>query len=112
MQWKYPQKLPENRYLTKYCVRRVGRFMCMSNTFVLSNSSLDVTCTPQVYPVGIPVLYAYILWINRESLNPEIETGKVSPAQLEEILEKRRENPELVPSMFLWKDFGESFKLT
>jgi len=64
----------------------------------------------QVYPVGIPVLYGYILWINRESLNPKIETDEVAPAQLEAILQKRRENPDLVPSMFLWKDFGEIWR--
>lgn len=28
--------------------------------------------------------------------------------ELEEIVKARRENPRLVPSMFLWKDFGES----
>ncbi|CAM9644386.1 unnamed protein product [Ectocarpus sp. 13 AM-2016] len=76
-----------------------------------------------VYPVGIPILYAFILWQNRESLNPRVETGAVvnpradgSTARtsykakysedLEEKLEKRRRNPDLIPSMFLWKDFG------
>ncbi|CAN0541574.1 unnamed protein product, partial [Laminaria digitata] len=28
----------------------------------------------QVYPVGIPFLYAVILWKNRELLNPRIDT--------------------------------------
>ncbi|CAM9190499.1 unnamed protein product [Ectocarpus sp. 8 AP-2014] len=76
-----------------------------------------------VYPVGIPLLYAFILWRNRESLNPCVKTGAVvnpradgSTARitfkaeysedLEEKLEKRRRNPDLIPSMFLWKDFG------
>eukprot|EP00903_Cladosiphon_okamuranus_P012164 g11411.t1 len=76
-----------------------------------------------VYPVGIPLLYAYILWVNRESLNPRVEAvvllepdgqaakeGAASVAQqqedLQERIEKRRQNPDLVPSMFLWKDFG------
>ena len=75
--------------------------------------------TPQVYPIGIPLLYAYILWKNRDSLNPRPrasaggESGSEdgSPAKtqetLEETLKRRRENPDLVPSMFLWKDFGE-----
>lgn len=86
----------------------------------------------QVYPVGIPLLYAFILWINRESLNPRIESAemvdadsvaprvrvkteyggaKESPEELEERLKKRMENPDLVPSMFLWKDFGEGNKM-
>eukprot|EP00752_Nemacystus_decipiens_P008148 g7287.t1 len=75
-----------------------------------------------VYPIGIPLLYAYILWINRESLNPCAQaddasrstmammrsdyTLKETQAELEERIEKRRQNPDLVPSMFLWKDFG------
>ena len=102
----------------------------------------------QVYPVGIPVLYAVILWKNRELLNPRIHvepdsageaamesdpapaTGDEIPSatlataskgvtkkiytfeelqELEEKVEARKVNPELVPSMFLWKDFGESF---
>ncbi len=81
-----------------------------------------------MYPIGIPLLYAYILWKNRESLNPSqalkefprpesesegeaAESGGRSlpnePEGLKEKLEKRRQNPDLVPSMFLWKDFGE-----
>ncbi|CAN0013701.1 unnamed protein product [Ectocarpus sp. 6 AP-2014] len=75
-----------------------------------------------VYPVGIPLLYAFILWQNRESLNPRVKTGavvnpradgstdrityKANSEDLEEKLEKRRRNPDLIPSMFLWKDFG------
>ncbi|CAM9313997.1 unnamed protein product, partial [Laminaria digitata] len=77
-----------------------------------------------VYPIGTPVLYAAILWKNRESLNPRILTGpdgvdeSATGAEkaknywssqelqtLEEMVKARRENPELVPSMFLWKDF-------
>ena len=98
----------------------------------------------QVYPIGIPVLYAAILWENRELLNPRIHTtpdgadeaatraaqggGDGMPSwilcitstgqaknrysseewqELEEKVEARREHPKLVPSMFLWKDFGE-----
>lgn len=92
---------------------------------------------PQVYPIGIPVLYAAILWKNRELLNPRIHTepdvvdeaaagadsfvtlSTTSKGQtkknysfeelqmLEEKVKARRTHPELVPSMFLWKDFGE-----
>ena len=102
-----------------------------------------------MYPIGIPVLYAVILWQNRELLNPRIQVEpdganaaptKADPAGGDEILswtlatsskrqdksspcylelqelakrvKARKDNPELVPSMFLWKDFGESFKLT
>lgn len=104
-----------------------------------------------MYPVGIPVLYAVILWRKRELLNPRIHaaavtesnsgraddrtnesTGRagdagllssilrfvskgqtkteISPQELQELEGKvraRAEHPELVPSMFLWKDFGE-----
>ncbi|CAM9217775.1 unnamed protein product, partial [Laminaria digitata] len=77
-----------------------------------------------VYPVGIPALYATILWKNRDLLNPRIYTDGNTPTgvaradsgsrddkpatlqELEEKVQARRENPELVPSMFLWKDFG------
>lgn len=98
----------------------------------LSHSSLG-RVPIQVYPVGIPLLYAFILWINRESLNPRTQSAdavvadavvvdadsdpspnaktesvpKETPEELEERLKKRMENPDLVPSMFLWKDFGE-----
>ncbi|CAN0013328.1 unnamed protein product, partial [Ectocarpus sp. 6 AP-2014] len=101
-----------------------------------------------VYPIGIPLLYAFILWINRDSLNPGPRpkatdddddddeavaaaqdadasgwsvasrkagggggggdgehVSKETPEELEERLQKRRQNPDLVPSMFLWKDF-------
>ena len=96
-----------------------------------------------MYPIGIPLLYAFILWKNRHLLNPTLaaaaraeqerqaEEGKennqetegvdqsntggqrrkhLSPLQeeeLEKMVKLRRTNPELVPSMFLWKDFGE-----
>ena len=87
-----------------------------------------------MYPIGIPLLYAFILWKNRHLLNPtlaaaarveqerEAEEGKegnqetgqrrknLSPLQeeeLEKMVKLRRTNPELMPSMFLWKDFGE-----
>lgn len=81
--------------------------------------------TFQVYPIGIPLLYAYILWINRDSLNPRVveDAGGSRPDEevvaksasaseepelsVEERLERRLQNPDLVPSMFLWKDFGE-----
>ncbi|CAN0475629.1 unnamed protein product, partial [Ectocarpus sp. 12 AP-2014] len=95
-----------------------------------------------VYPIGIPLLYAFILWINRDSLNPRPRpkaandddeevvpaqdadasgwsvasrkanggggeyVSKETPEELEERLQKRKQNPDLVPSMFLWKDFG------
>ena len=104
-----------------------------------------------MYPIGIPALYASILWKNRELLNPRIQYGAkvvpygpdeaptssdgdadISPSdmalctrgkgvqtkngysrqelhELEELVEARRVHPELVPSMFLWKDFGETF---
>ena len=96
-----------------------------------------------MYPIGIPLLYAFILWKNRHLLNPTLAAaaraeqerqagdGKESDQKSEDVdqsniggqrmkhlsllqkeeLEKkvklRRTNPELVPSMFLWKDFGE-----
>lgn len=101
-----------------------------------------------MYPIGIPAVYATILWKNRELLNPRIhvtnttradrETTGTDPAngddvlstvpptkaqgtsadcfsslELQELSERvkaRRVHPELVPSMFLWKDFGESCK--
>lgn len=105
-----------------------------------------VLAAVKVYPVGIPFLYALILWKNRDLLNPRISTARdgadgvltraddsgdeatsamlcnpskilaknrLSPQEEQELEEKvqaRRENPELVPSMFLWKDFGESLK--
>ncbi|CAM9638404.1 unnamed protein product, partial [Laminaria digitata] len=73
-----------------------------------------------IYPIGIPILYAAILWKNRELLNPRIDTvptgadeeetrNSYSSEELQELEEKvkaRREHPKLVPSMFLWKDFG------
>eukprot|EP00903_Cladosiphon_okamuranus_P020452 g18772.t1 len=77
-----------------------------------------------IYPIGIPLLYASILWVNRESLNPRVESvirpepdGEIAKGgtpfpllapqeNLKERIEKRRQNPDLVPSMFLWKDFG------
>ena len=100
-----------------------------------------------MYPVGIPVLYAVILWKNRQLLNPRIRTepsgadeaatrahstgrdgipsnvlsitskgqtkNRYTFHELQELDEKvkaRRANPELIPSMFLWKDFGERRK--
>ncbi len=106
----------------------------------------SLRCPPpvpaQVYPIGIPVLYAYILWRNRESLNPRVRADcadggeqeqqegaassgaafsflkakneyltKESAEELQERLEKRKQNPDLVPSMFLWKDFSEKNEL-
>ena len=100
----------------------------------------------KVYPVGIPVLYAVILWKNRALLNPRIHTDpdganeaatRADPAgggeipstvlsttskgqtntytfeelqELDEKVKARTANPELIPSMFLWKDFGERRK--
>lgn len=97
--------------------------------------------------MGIPLLYASILWQNRHLLNPRIRPSSrlaehedvedagtngeaegnchskpiagasetagdlvASPAELQEQEERvrmRTTNPDLVPSMFLWKDFGE-----
>lgn len=73
-----------------------------------------------MYPIGIPLLYAFILWVNRGSLNPTIQPEVFAGADgdeqdislkheaddLQKRLERRRQNPDLVPSMFLWKDFG------
>ena len=104
-----------------------------------------------MYPIGIPALYAVILWRKRELLNPRIHTAvKFEPdstdgaatradsadgpgvlfwvyrilpnvhtknnlslqelRQFKERVRARREHPELVPSMFLWKDFGEGYR--
>lgn len=78
---------------------------------------------PQLYPIGIPVLYALILWKNRHSLNPRVQPnvdedsggGKV-PKEAQQTasetlgakLVKRSKNPDLMSSMFLWKDFSET----
>ncbi|CAM9812841.1 unnamed protein product, partial [Ascophyllum nodosum] len=76
-----------------------------------------------VYPIGIPLLYAFILWKNRHLLNPTLAAAaraeqerqagdgkesdqKSEDEELEKKVKLRRTNPELVPSMFLWKDFG------
>ncbi|CAN0419853.1 unnamed protein product [Pylaiella littoralis] len=107
------------------------RLSCNSDTHVWYEVYAGIMMA--VYPIGIPLLYAYILWINRESLNPSVKPANVvvetgldgapaapermvgthdvacdegSTAKLEERLRKRRQNPDLVPSMFLWKDFG------
>lgn len=105
----------------------------------------------QVYPVGIPFLYSFVLWRKRDLLNPRISSrcksesdgaseegagggfgigrdisssilltasnGQTkaywSPQELQELDEKvkgRTEHPELVPLMFLWRDFGEHLK--
>lgn len=120
-----------------------------------------------MYPVGIPLLYSFILWTNRESLNPRVRadaellergeatarlassahsrggshatseskrcgdtddeaegggsdsrkealsgTGERQETQevlnVEERLRMRQSNPDLAPSMFLWKDFGRN----
>lgn len=92
-----------------------------------------------MYPIGIPALYATILWQNRELLNPRIHShAKPDPddgpleaeigadpvsttskgqtkkgysaeelQELEDKVEARKVHPDLVPSMFLWKDFGK-----
>lgn len=107
----------------------------------------------QVYPVGIPLLYFYILWSNRRSLNPRVRMEQENPSELEQplsatklqqiavayltnisgsganksqqpttavpaelareleiLVTKRKQDPALVPSMFLWKDFGENIR--
>ena len=98
-----------------------------------------------MYPIGIPLLYAFILWKNRHLLNPrlvaaararqgrQVEEGEegdqetkvadqintggqrrkslslLEKEELEKMMKLRRTCPELVPSMFLWKDFREIF---
>lgn len=126
-------------------------------TPVLCQLTLCLTLTlvfppAKVYPIGIPAMYAVILWRKRELLNPRIHTAvmpepeepsgtsivvansaeragiassvrrvtskaqtgtKLSPQELKELAERvtaRRDNPELTPSMFLWKGFGEGSK--
>lgn len=105
----------------------------------------------KVYPLGIPVTYAAILWRKRDLLNPRIHTGAMSepiqseetaitaqsggeagifsrefctaskgqtktdlsPQELKELEERvnaRKEHPELTPSLFLWRDFGEGLE--
>lgn len=98
-----------------------------SPALVPSDCLLCVATPPprQVYPIGIPLLYASILWKNRHALNPPAhDTADLSSSksklsvlgglptqktaeELEERLEMRKQNPDLVPSMFLWKDFGK-----
>lgn len=116
----------------------------------LSSTLNPATCSsafPKVYPVGIPLLYFFILWTKRESLNPTLQAqtrrdaevaamphttaeelpeddvratsqpdsiagmhvrqGSEEAKAIEERIRQRRKNPDLVPSMFLWKDFGE-----
>lgn len=136
------------------CVKYAGDDWSVSHVrcFVLSYLSrfllLLYLIAAKVYPIGIPLLYAAILWKNRKSLNPRIQSrvgprtdasgedtesddpernggkrsakaAKASEGQakqglsakeleeLEERVKKRRENPDLLPSLFLWKDFGE-----
>lgn len=121
------------------------RLRCCSTVVILGE---------QVYPIGIPLIYALILWKHRHSLNPiacrsdplsgagqdeperlnecddeafstrfwrklgGLEEGRAvkalsseEKAELEERINKRINDPDLVPSMFLWKDFGEMFPL-
>ncbi|CAN0479076.1 unnamed protein product, partial [Discosporangium mesarthrocarpum] len=79
-----------------------------------------------VYPVGIPLLYFWILWRNRSKLNPKLDSTVHTPGHTqpqptmtpqEEILynkelqakvSSRKKDPDLAPSLFLWKDFGPS----
>ena len=97
----------------------------------------------QVYAIGIPLLYAFILWTKRHLLNPALaaaarveqeqqtkegkEDGQeiegvgesktdgqrkkdlslLEEEELKKMVKLRKTNPELVPSMFLWKDFCE-----
>lgn len=90
--------------------------------------------SPKVYPVGIPTVYAIILWKNREILNPQQQSSAPSqtardgeqdvsiarrlrswmktkaPRSSEDATkksDKRRLVPELAPSMLLWKDYCE-----
>lgn len=90
-----------------------------------------------MYPVGIPLLYFTILWKNRHLLNPSVRANpetdehgqpasadSIAPAtitqtvlspelarELEERVKMRKLNPDLMPSMFLWRDFGEELAL-
>lgn len=99
--------------------------------FLLSNAVCSLRRhTVQVYPIGIPLLYASILWKNRVALNPPVQGNadstsggirllelggffrKESAEEVEKRLELRKQNPDLLPSMFLWKDFGERVRIT
>lgn len=105
-------------------VSLVDDFSVSADLSRLTPPSYRSAVTSQIYPIGIPLLYAFILWVHRESLNPRVEsivgpepdgetakgsTPSVAPQQddLQERIAKRGQNPDLVPSMFLWKDFGE-----
>lgn len=133
------------------CVLICARICSQFNT-VMTHSLCRLSDFPtlppiaaKVYPIGIPLLYAFILWTNRHSLNPRTlpNTGSrpggakeeavgarlpnksgdyfanalerkratnQSPNELQDLEErvrKRAENPDLAPSKFLWKDFGE-----
>ncbi|CAM9662612.1 unnamed protein product, partial [Choristocarpus tenellus] len=89
-----------------------------------------------VYPIGIPLLYFVILWRHRTKLDPKAESTILESAaperrealgknmnerelwqqrkQLEQMTEwelkervrRRGYDPELTPTLFLWKDFG------
>lgn len=110
---------------------------------------LPLRAVAKVYPVGIPALYAAILWKHRELLNPrknaivgvspgaaeEAAAPKAGPAEgvrigsptfrpasldqtgdalspyefqtFQERVRARKTHPQLAPSAFLWRDFGE-----
>lgn len=114
--------LPEN--LFSDISRLFTSFLCRDSPPGLSRHSHTAI---QVYPIGIPLLYAIVLWKNRHSLNPRVQAdvgrgqeGEGAKAfssclikseeSLKDRLQKRRQNPDLVPSMFLWKDFGENLR--
>lgn len=100
--------------------------------------SIEIQQSPsvKVYPIGIPSLYFFILWTQREALNPRLRppSGEVGRAdvennssvtsvrsigsraarenakEIEERVQSRKSNPDLAPSIFLWRDFGEPFR--
>ncbi|CAN0492669.1 unnamed protein product, partial [Laminaria digitata] len=60
-----------------------------------------------VYPIGIPALFLFVLWTKRELLNPRVYSGgKPEGDGVNNRVKARMEHPELVPFMFLWRDFG------
>ena len=70
-------------------------------------SVVDETATPRDIATGDDSPAAI------PSVKPQGQIKRCSPEALqerEEKVEARRKHPELVPSMFLWKDFGEIYK--
>ncbi|CAM9559605.1 unnamed protein product, partial [Choristocarpus tenellus] len=86
-----------------------------------------------VYPIGIPLLYFAVLWKQREKLDPKPDNTILEGAapggsaedisqralwqrkkqkeqmtewELKERVRMRGQDPDLTPTLFLWKDFG------